>query len=525
MKTLTAFALVVFLAAGGASMAAGNVKGKTAGSGAAPGIDWFDGTVDEAFAEAAREDKPVFLYWGAVWCPPCHAINNTVFKSPAFIERSRLFVPVYLDGDTPNAQSAGERFRVRGYPTMIVFDARGEELTRIPGGIDIQAYANVLDLTLADSASAESIVARIMDGEPRISANECTQLAYYSWEQNTTILADRDEAAAFRRMYEACPDRLEGPRSMLYLSWLDAKLDALEGGEDDDVPGALGEAEKAEARLVINRVIGDPKLTRDNIFAVLFQGARLTAAVTDPGSPERAQLTRRFLSAYDDLYADEGVYKRERLYTLEGRIGFARIDDEDAELPRDLKARIAKAVQWADESTPDPYERQPIINAAANVLGSAGMDDVAKELLLKELDISGQPYYFMPDIADIEQRAGNFDAAIDWLKKGYETSTGPATRFQWGYMYLVGLLEMAPEDVATIEAVTVSLISEVQAGGGLYNRPKAQLERLESRLREWSEEVGGAPALASIRNAVTAVCVKDPEAASRAACESFLDAA
>ena len=211
--------------------------------------------------------------------------------------------------------------------------------------------------------------------------------------------------------------------------------------------------------------------------------------------------------------------------TLEGRIEFARIDDEDAELPEALRDRIAKAVRWADESTPDPYERQPIINAAANVLGSAGMDDVAKQLLLKEIGISRQPYYFMPDIADIEQRAGNFEAAIDWLKKGYDTSSGPATRFQWGYMYLVGLLEMAPEDVATIESVTVSLISEVQAGGGLYNRPKAQLERLEGKLRTWSEEYGGAPALASIRNAVAAVCGKDPEAASRAACESFLDAA
>ncbi len=525
MKTLTAFTLAVFLATSGASMAAGSAKGKTADSGAAPGIDWFDGTVDEAFATAAREHKPVFLYWGAVWCPPCHAINNTVFKSPAFIERSRLFVPVYLDGDTPNAQSAGERFGVRGYPTMIVFDPQGGELTRIPGGIDIQAYANVLDLTLADSASAASIVVRILGGETRVSASECTQLAFYSWGQDTTILADRDEAAAFRRMYEACPAPLESPRSILYLNWLDARLDALEFADGDDAPATLGDAEKEEARLVINRVIGDAKLTRDNIFAVLFDGARLTAAVTESGSPERAQLTRRFLAAYDDLYADDTVYKRERLYTLEGRIGFARIDDEDAELPDALKTRIETAVQWADESTPDPSERQPIINAAANVLHSAGMDDVAKALLLKEVGISNQPYYFMPDIADIEQRAGNFDAAIDWLRKGYDTSTGPATRFQWGYMYLVGLLEMAPEDVATIEAVTVSLISEVQAGGGLYNRPKAQLERLEGRLRTWSEEYGGPPALASIRSAVAALCGKDPEAASRAACESFLDAA
>ena len=86
------------------------------------GIEWFEGSVDEAFAAARESGKPIYLYWGAAWCPPCHAIAATVFKSPAFIERSKLFVPVYLDGDKENAQAYGEKFGVLGYPTMIVFD-------------------------------------------------------------------------------------------------------------------------------------------------------------------------------------------------------------------------------------------------------------------------------------------------------------------------------------------------------------------------------------------------------------------
>ena len=113
----------------------------------ADGIDWYEGTVDEAFAEAKLSGKPIYLYWGAVWCPPCHAIAATVFKSPEFIERSKLFIAVYLDGDYEDAQAYGEEFGVRGYPTMIVFDSDGAELTRIPGGIDLEAYASVLDLT------------------------------------------------------------------------------------------------------------------------------------------------------------------------------------------------------------------------------------------------------------------------------------------------------------------------------------------------------------------------------------------
>lgn len=527
MIRLTIAVAVTILAVLAAPAAAEKaVKAKTATDGAAAGIDWFDGTVDEAFAAAARDDKPIYLYWGAEWCPPCHAINNTVFKSPAFIERSRLFVPVYLDGDTPNAQAAGERFDVLGYPTMIVFDSAGEELTRIPGGIDVQAYANVLDLTLASTTPVAATLDALMAGGGQLDAGECTQLAYYSWGQKPAVLEEYGAAAAFRRMYEACPAGRASDRSILYLNWLSAELDAREAaaGEGDE-PQALPEAARAEVRQALNRVLADPQLVRDNVHALMFDGARYVGAVTEPGSPERAQLTRRFLAAYDDVFADEDVYLRERLYTLEGRIHFERIDDEDAELSPALQADIAAAVAWADENTPDPYARQPIINAAANVLEDAGMDDAAKKLLLREVGISGQPYYYMPTLADIEQRAGNDAAALEWLQKGWETSSGPATRFQWGSYYLNGLLEMSPKDVATIESVTVALVDEVLASGGFYQRPKLQLERLGEKLREWSESNDAEPALENIRDAVAAACGRDAESASRAACESFLEAA
>jgi len=70
------------------------------------GILWYAGTVDEAFAAAKAEQKPVYLYWSAAWCPPCHAISATVFKSKSFIDRSRSFIAFYLDGDTQDARQS-----------------------------------------------------------------------------------------------------------------------------------------------------------------------------------------------------------------------------------------------------------------------------------------------------------------------------------------------------------------------------------------------------------------------------------
>ncbi len=122
------------------------------------GIAWVqaagDAEVDAAFARAKAEGKPVFVYWGAKWCPPCNQLKATLFNRQDFIERSRAFVPVYVDGDQPGAQKLGTRFAVRGYPTTIVFTHEGRELTRLPGEVDAAQYNEVLALPHAPAGKA-----------------------------------------------------------------------------------------------------------------------------------------------------------------------------------------------------------------------------------------------------------------------------------------------------------------------------------------------------------------------------------
>jgi hypothetical protein len=85
---------------------------------------------------------------------------------------------------------------------------------------------------------------------------------------------------------------------------------------------------------------------------------------------------------------------------------------------------------------------------------------------------------------------------------------------------------MTPEDTDLIRAATVSVIRELENGSGFYQRPKAQLRRLERRLLDWSEETDQGGVIAAIHDDVMLVCDKfSDQQESFETCQTFLDSA
>jgi hypothetical protein len=321
-------------------------------------------------------------------------------------------------------------------------------------------------------------------------------------------------------MADACPAGSAVERSILRMRALD---EAVARAEDKESPAPLTTGEQAAALAEVNAMLDDPARIRANLYTIIGSGAKFTRAITAPGSAERAALQDRYLAVLDRMEADDGMFMTERLYAVVGKIRFARIDDKDRELPAALVEEARSMAARADAQTTDTYERQTVINAASYLLEQAGLVPEAKQLLLAELDKSKQPYYFMVSLADIEQEAGNDAAAIDWLKRAYGAATGPATRFQWGTYYVSGLIEMTPDDVARIQQETVAVVRELEAGRAFYQRPKAQLKRLEKKLQDWGTSPERKAGLGRIREGVQGICEKIPEQEpARATCEGFL---
>ena len=162
-------------------------KKQTAESG--PHIEWFQGSMDQALIEAKKNQKPLFVYWGAVWCPPCNLLKSTVFVDRVFIDSTSRFVRVYLDGDTDSAQHWGEKLKATGYPTLMILNPNGEEVVRLSTSMPPQELADMMDSAYSNLLPINETVAKIMDRQPGqiVTKEEWSYLANYAWTQDVFL--------------------------------------------------------------------------------------------------------------------------------------------------------------------------------------------------------------------------------------------------------------------------------------------------------------------------------------------------
>ena len=487
-------------------------------------IAWRRGDVDAAFAEAKAANKPVFLYWGATWCPPCNQVKATLFNKREFIERTQSFVPVYVDGDTPAAQKIGTRFSVSGYPTMVLFKPDGTEVTRLPGEADPERYLQMLALGMsATRPMRETLKSAMADGKG-LSADDWRMLAWYSWDTDDQQLVQTARVPAMLKTLAAhCPADYGDVRTRLML-----KASAAAGEMKDHSKAALAS---------IEAVLASPKSARENFDMLTNAMPEIVRATTAAASAERAKFIADADGALARLAADATLSNTDRLGATIARVQLATIDVKPAavdhqrnvkaapvSIPNTLRAEVRAEAARADRESNDPYERQTVINAAAYLLTSAGLIDESDTLLKSELTRSRSPYYFMLDLASNAKKRGDKAAAIDWTAKAYDAAEGPATRLQWGATYIIALIELSPDDAARIERAASQVIGEVEPVPTSFDgRNRKSLSRMATKIATWNAKGAHAAVATRISDRSRALCARLPtDAPERARCGELL---
>jgi thioredoxin-like negative regulator of GroEL len=485
------------------------------------GIAWVraatDAEVDAAFARARSEGKPVFVYWGAKWCPPCNQLQATLFNRQDFIERSRAFVPVYVDGDKPGAQKLGSRFAVRGYPTTVVFDRSGQELTRLPGEVDAQQYNEVLTLSMSAQRSAKAVLAQARAGGQGLAEADWRLLAYYSWETDQQQLAGAAGVAPLlKELAQACPAAFADSAMRLRLKALAAA---------DGKAGPVADA--AAQRAPVLALLADAAQSRRHMDVLTNSAAELASALGAAGSGERKTLLAAFDGALLRLQADASLSRADRLMALVARVQLAQLEatgkDKTAATPQALRTEVRDIAARFDREITDGYERQAVITTAAWALEQAGLLDESDVLLKANLARSHSPYYLMADLADNAKKRGDKAGALDWNAQAFDRSEGPATRLQWGARYLGALVELAPQDGERIERVAAQLFGEAAALPDAFEaRSGRSLQRIGGHLSAWAKGGAHGDAMKRLQRQLDAVCAKLPAGDSRTLCDGVL---
>lgn len=483
------------------------------------GIEWYPGGVDAAFDEAARQGRLVFLYWGAEWCPPCYDLKAHVFPRSDFQQALRQFIPVYLDGDAPGAQRIADQFNVQGYPSVVVLRADRTELARISGGSDLASYADVLDLALEGAQPLDQLLDSLrQDAARRLVPAECRRLAWNDWSDVQAPVASL--VPALQLAAQRCPEtsRVERDRLLVLAADLAATqaADNLSAGKEPGPPlGAL-------VRQVYDLLADTPRSV-DGGTALLYVGDEFFEAARLALPGEVAVLQQRYLAFLDALEADTRQSDTVRLLTAARRLQAVRVLGGGGEVPAAIATRARTTLDAYLARDYDANARAGVINSASWVLSELGDDARLRELLQQQMKVSRTAYYYMPDLADIDERAGNTGAALQWLQRGYEESRGPATRFQWGALYVNGLLRMAPRDEPRIRAAVLDVISELDGPDRMHARARVRLERLAGALKEWAATHNGAATMQAVGSRWREICAGLPDSdPARAGCTDIL---
>ncbi len=460
----------------------------------AAGISWHKGTVESAYEQAKKSNMPLFLYWGAVWCPPCNQIKKTIFSTKEFQQTIKKFVAVYLDGDEDRAQIWSEKLGAKGYPTMLILKSTGEELMRMPTGLSLGRYISLMKSSIQEQKPLKDIVQQALI--KKVSKRDWIILGGYSWDQDheRTVL-DKDKIKTFRQLYLRCPGKYAETRSRLFMVYLNSLIDQ------------KGKGSLIDLRTTFVQILSQKHLLYANLETIFFRSKEIINFIYPKIIKIRGQMISRIILAMNEVTRDKKLSLDERISALAPSVYLHQIDDENRAFSKRIKKAVAVKVAWCDKEAKDPYSRQAAMSTGVWLLRKTGQYDLAKKYAEAELKISVAPFYFMAALSKIADKSGNKVEALKWLEKGWQSAVGPATRFQWGISYLQGMLQFSPALTDLMIKTFPKVFKEMlKCEDGFSGRNSYRLKRLKESMAKWNEKKIYQKQLVAIKDEISDEC-------------------
>ena len=103
-------------------------------------------TLEEALIKAEKENKLVLADMSAIWCPTCRRLDKEVFSDDRVknvLDEQYVFARIEYESDDGKAFMA--RYKVRGFPTLLVLNAKGDKMGQLPLTFMPAEFAKLID--------------------------------------------------------------------------------------------------------------------------------------------------------------------------------------------------------------------------------------------------------------------------------------------------------------------------------------------------------------------------------------------
>ncbi len=473
-----------------------------------PRIQWFTGTMEQALEKAKSSDKALFVYWGATWCPPCNLLKSTVFKDPTFVEATKKFIAVFLDGDNESSQQWGEKLKASGYPTIMVLNPKGEEVVRLTTTLPAKSLAATLDAAYERLDPIEEVVTRILAKAAKdVTPDDWKYLSHYSWTQDEVFKSKKGKLTDVLAKLEAkVPANMPEERSRLYMNYLVTKVGELE--KNQKLPKNIRE----QGNKRIQEILENVSLVKYNLEFLAYYSADLIKGLYPDANALRDAVIGNYKAALEAVRKELPVGEYDRMVTYYPAVDLNELMTKNQGLNEDDKTKIKEEMLKANLMVKDDHSRIFTSNTSTYILYKAGMGDIARQILQDDLKKGVNDYYTMSSLSWIEKQSGNAEKAVEWSEKAYKAAKGSATKIQWGAKHISNLLEMYPkEKQKIIDQLDNYLSADLNVHDAFLGRNKAQLDKLSEKVKDWKNTQKTGVELAGLKKKYMTSCKRDAD--------------
>jgi thiol:disulfide interchange protein len=98
------------------------------------GINFFNGTWQQAIEKAKKENKFIFFDAYASWCGPCKMMKKRTFSNKEVGDfYNKNFICLAIDMEKGEGPTLANKFKVEAYPTLMYFKSDGKMIAKEMG--------------------------------------------------------------------------------------------------------------------------------------------------------------------------------------------------------------------------------------------------------------------------------------------------------------------------------------------------------------------------------------------------------